>query len=69
MCLGSLVEAAAEKEGSEEVDDPRVAMLALLTSAKRMVLTVVALCVPFILIRSVMFTYRPLLGQKLSGAM
>jgi hypothetical protein len=42
-------------------------MLRLLTSAKSMVFLIVVLCVPLILIRSVLFTYRPLLDQAIGG--
>ena len=42
-------------------------MLRLLTSAKSMVFLIVVLCVPLILIRSVLFTYLPLLDQRIGG--
>jgi hypothetical protein len=50
-----------------QVDDPRIAMLRLLTSAKAMVLLIVLGCVPLVLVRSVLFVYRPLLNQTIHG--
>ena len=49
-----------------DVDDHRVATLRLLTGAKSMVLSVMLVCIPLILIRSVLFLYRPLFKQNLS---
>ena len=50
-------------------DSDKVMTLQLLKRAKKTVLVLVVVCVPLIVIRSILFLYRPVTEHELSGAL